>query len=107
MFGREWHLLVPVLLLSFLVCSSCISRNAEPSKESAVASAPSSTDDTGRASPGNREILPRAASSGVRIDLFPVPERASIADSLLEMMKQIKEKQRERGTLHNSTPLRE
>lgn len=75
--------------------------------ENTVAAAPSSTDDTSKTRLDNRENIQGAAAAGIRIDLLQVPERASIADSLLEMMKQIKEKQRKRGTLHNANPLRE
>lgn len=96
--GKTFFLVLGILL-SLQACSSCGAGN----------SAASSTE-RNHSSISDRGENPQQKKTEVfDAGLLPVasPDRASIADSLFEMMKQIKETRENRGVLNHSAPLRE
>lgn len=89
--GKTFFLVLGILL-SIQACSSCSAGNPAASNSS-----------------NERGNVQRTSLDVVDAGLLPAaaPDRASIADSLFEIMKQVKEKRENRGVLNHTAPLRE
>ena len=98
--GKTFFLVVGILL-SLQACSSCGAGNSAASS--------SATGQNHSSASGQRENYQPKKTEIIDAGLLPVasPDRASIADSLFEMMKQIKEKRDNRGVLNHTAPLPE
>jgi len=100
MFDGKTSFLVLGILLSMQSCSSCGAGHSAATPSYQGSNGP----DTNQLFVNEEVERPTKPNS---LDADMLSGSVSIADSLLEIVKQAKEKQRSRGTLNNTAPIQE